>query len=158
MTLGHRKFAESEAQASQTIPAGSTTPPLGNFGTAANPAITVIKGDASLQLGTAGYGVLLVEGALTLQGNSNFNGIILVIGTGSLTVSGGGGGQINGAVLVANTKTNGVGGPLVGDVPGPPTVNWSGGGGNGIQWNSCDANLLNNTVYYHTIAWHEVSY
>src|SRR5437667_4686208 len=51
----------------------------------------------------------------------------------------------------SNTQTG-----VVGTTPGPPTVNWPGGGGNGVYYNSCDVNSLNNKAYYHTIAWREV--
>jgi len=113
----------------------------------------VINGNVTFTGATTGGGILLVTGNLTFSGNTTFDGIVLVIGSGSLTVSGGGGGQFNGSVLVANTQTG-----VVGNTPGPPTVNWSGGGGNGVYYNSCDVNSLNNKAYYHTIAWREVAY
>src|SRR5438552_4231745 len=150
------------AQANQTIQGGTGTNtlststaglPLGNMGSATNPLITVINGNVSFTGGTTGGGILLVTGNLTFSGNTAFDGIILVIGSGSLTVSGGGGAQVNGSVLVSNTQTG-----VVGTTPGPPTVNWPGGGGNGVYYNSCDVNSLNNKAYYHTIAWREVAY
>jgi hypothetical protein len=149
-------------QANQTVQGGtgantlSTSTsglPLGNMGSAANPIITVINGNVTFTGNTTGGGILLVTGNLKFSGNTTFDGIVLVIGSGSLTVSGGGGGTFNGAVLVANTQTG-----VVGTTPGPPTVDWSGGGGNGVYYNSCDVNSLNNKAYYHTIAWREVAY
>src|SRR5438105_9069775 len=145
------------AQANQTIQGPLTTStaglPLGNLGSVSNPLITVINGNVTFTGNTSGGGILLVTGNLTFSGNTSFDGIVLVIGSGSLTVSGAGGGQFNGSVLVANTQTG-----VVGNTPGSPTINWSGGGGNGVHYNSCDANSLNNKAYYHTIAWREVAY
>ena len=73
----------------------------------------------------------------------------------SLSVSGGGSGQINGGVLVANINTG-----VVGNTPGPPNIDWSGGGGNGIYYNSCDANnLFNNRMsYFRMVATRELMF
>jgi hypothetical protein len=40
--------------------------------------------------------------------------------------------------------------------PGAPVVNWSGGGGNGIYYDSCWVNKLQNNFYYIPIAVHEL--
>ena len=42
----------------------------------------------------SGSGILLVEGNLTMSGTPNFNGLILVIGKGSVTKNGGGNGTL----------------------------------------------------------------
>ena len=138
--------------ADQVVPPPGGTPT--SIGTSANPVVDVVQGDVSLAA-VHGYGILLVEGNATFTGNTSWDGIILVIGNGSLTVSGGGGGQINGGVLVANINSG-----VVGNTPGPPTVSWSGGGGNGIYYNSCDANSLfnNRTGYFRTIATRELMF
>jgi Tfp pilus assembly protein PilX len=138
--------------ADQVVPPPGGTPT--SLGTAANPLVNVVQGDVSLA-SVHGYGILLVEGNANFTGNTSWDGVILVIGTGSLTVSGGGGGQINGGVLVANINTG-----VVGNTPGPPTVDWSGGGGNGIYYNSCDANSLfnNRTGYFRTVATREMMF
>src|ERR1700688_318426 len=64
------------------------------YGTDAAPQITYITGDANV---SGGAGVLVVTGTLTFSGNTNFDGLILVIGQGIMNVSGGGGGQVNGS-------------------------------------------------------------
>jgi hypothetical protein len=136
--------------ADQVIPAGSSPT---SIGTASTPLVTVVQGDVSLAA-VHGYGILLVEGNLTFSGSTSWDGVILVIGNGHLTVSGGGGGQINGGVLVANINTG-----VVGNIPGAPVVDWSGGGGNGIYYNSCDINsLFNNRSAYRIVATHELMY
>src|SRR5258708_31661282 len=70
-----------------------------------------------------------------------YGGLILVIGQGSVTVSGAGDGTIFGELFVGNT--NGA----VGGVLGPPSFTWSGGGSAGIFYNSCWAAVGNNLHY-----------
>jgi hypothetical protein len=107
------------------------------FGTDASPRITYINGDQTV---SGGAGVLVVTGTLTFNGNSNFDGIILVIGQGIMNVKGGGGGQVNGEVLIANTNSHtSPFGQLA--TLGSPTLNWTGGGTNFIQYNSCWADF-----------------
>lgn len=105
----------------------------GTYGTDASPKITYINGDATV---SGGAGVLVVTGTLSMNGNINFDGLILVIGQGIMNVKGGGGGQINGEVLIANTNSQTA--PYA-QLPtlGSPTINWNGGGSNFIQYNSC---------------------
>jgi hypothetical protein len=109
---------------------------LASPGTAANPTYTVVHGDLTLTGNPSGYGVLVVTGNLTLKGDFTWTGVILVIGTATVHNSGGGNGNIVGAMYVAN--------PGAGNTLGSPTFNWNGGGGNGIQYDHCWAdNLLN---------------
>jgi len=124
-----------------------------NLGTDASPLINVVTGDSTIH-GT-GAGVLLVQGNLVLDGNFNWDGLILVIGKGSLTRSGGGGGNINGAILVANTVNPTTDTP---PQPGPPFYDTSGGGNSTIQYDSC---LLDNALTsstYKIISYRELTY
>ena len=111
-------------------------PTLNNMGTAANPAFNVVYGDYTMGP-TTGYGILVVTGTLTFSGNYSWDGLILVIGQGASIMNGGGNGQIFGSVYVANTST----GTL-----GSPNVNWSGGGGNGIQYDHCWADYMESLI------------
>jgi hypothetical protein len=113
-----------------------STPGSINVGTAGNPAIKVVNGDFSRGPST---GILVVTGTLSFHGNYSWNGLILVIGTGAMTMSGGGNGQITGAVFVANTT----GGTL-----NSPDADWAGGGGNGIQYDHCWADDMLARVPY----------
>src|SRR5207302_1566067 len=54
-----------------------------------------------------GYGLLLVTGNLNYDPDASWDGIILVIGQGTVTGSKSGSGEIDGAVLVANTQGGG---------------------------------------------------
>ena len=50
-------------------------------------------------------------------------------------MNGGGNGQVNGSMFVANTTTST-------SYLGSPDADWSGGGGNGIQYDHCKADNL----------------
>lgn len=70
----------------------------GDAGSTASPQMTFVNGNASL---SGGAGLMLVTGTLTMSGNPNFNGIILVLGDGNVQRNGGGNGNILGTVYVA---------------------------------------------------------
>jgi len=81
-----------------------------NFGSATNFVTCYCDATAFHPLGldmrnSTGYGILLVEGDLTMAGGFNWNGLVLC--TGTLTFSGGGPNSINiqGAMLANNTVT-----------------------------------------------------
>jgi len=96
---------------------------------------------------------------------------VMVVGAGKLVAKGGGAGQFNGAVVVANIGNNS--GCSTGTQPcysteptqanllsslGSPTLDWSGGGGNGIQYDTCALSLANSAASYAVIARREVTY
>ena len=102
-------LVNSLAADSRAIQNGSSTS-SSNWGTIANPQINVFDGDCDLGNGS-GAGVLIVKGNFSANGNYSFDGLIVVIGTGSASLSGGGNGHINGGVFIAKTRDS-VGGPL----------------------------------------------
>ena len=115
-----------------------------NLGSSTADSITVVNGDLTLGPSDTreGYGTLLVTGKLTIQGNFTWHGVILVIGQGEMEVSGGGGGgnaDITGTVILA--KTRDTSGNLLPKL-GTPTLDWSGGGGNGIHYDHCWADNI----------------
>jgi hypothetical protein len=123
------------------------------FGSDTSPQITYINGSATL---SGGSGVLVVTGTLTFNGNTNFDGLILVIGQGIMNVKGGGGGQVNGEVLIANTNSQTAPfGQLA--TLGTPTLNWTGGGSNFLQYNSCWADF-GSFINYAVVASREEMY
>jgi hypothetical protein len=138
-------LAQSMANAANLTCPGSAACAGSTFGSDAAPQITFINGNATV---SGGAGVLVVTGTLTFNGNTNFDGIIMVIGQGIMNVQGGGGGQVNGEVLIANTNSHSAPfGQLA--ALGSPTLNWTGGGSNFIQYNSCWADFgsfINYTV------------
>ncbi len=70
----------------------------GYAGTTASPKFTFVNGDCTLE---GGAGMLVVTGDLVLSGNPSFNGIILVLGEGTINRNGGGNGNIYGTIYVA---------------------------------------------------------
>jgi hypothetical protein len=108
---------------------------------------TFVDGDLTLGPGNpTGQGTLIVTGRLTLDGNFNFNGVIMVLGTGEVYRSGGGHGNIYGAMFVAKFATAG----FDTDQFGAPVFDTSGGGTSNIQY-STDAIDKAKSVGGHTI-------
>ena len=109
------------------------------------PQTIAITGNADVSGLSGGSGILLVTGNMVASGNFSWNGTILVIGTGSVTFNGGGGGSLNGAVVVANIALEDhlhdyASNPSEANLAsalGSPTFNFNGGGGNFLQYNSC---------------------
>jgi len=100
--------------------------------------------------------VLVATGTLFLTGNASFNGLVLVIGQGIVTESGGGNGGFNGTVFVAKTQSAT---PPYAELAtlGSPLYNWNGGGNSDIQYNSCWANI-GNGLHNSVIAMREEMY
>jgi hypothetical protein len=133
---------------------------------ATNPMTVAIVGDPtvpsqgnfSLGAGFTGYGLLLVTGDFTYDPGSFWNGIILVIGQGSVTkIPGGSGGLFSGAMLIAQTRDSS-GNLLPGPNPGPATFNdtGTGGVGQGIFYN-CSAILAAEAPStYKVLSFHEI--
>ena len=164
--------------ATQTI--SMLNPPASiDFGSPSNPKITVIDGNYTLPKDASqGAGVLLVTGVLTIAGDTNWNGLLLVVGTGQLIVNGTP--QINGAVLVANIgKTSGCasGNHMIDcyannptdanlnidpitkkPVLGPPDFHWNGGGIGGVTYDSCKIQAARQAANYTVIARREITY
>ena len=98
----------------------------GMAGSTASPAFTFVNGNATLE---GGAGLLIVTGDLTLDGNAQFNGIILVLGEGEVIRNGGGNSTILGSIYVAKfarswpSSENGLPHPFL-----APVVSVGGGG------------------------------
>ncbi|HVG38850.1 MAG TPA: hypothetical protein VM870_06160 [Pyrinomonadaceae bacterium] len=112
----------------------------GSFGTTANPLITFVDGDCEL---TGGAGMLIVTGNLSMSGNPSFEGIILVLGEGTVNRDGGGNGNINGSMVIASFQRTW---PAADDDPAinndieypflAPSFNTNGGGNSTMQFSS----------------------
>jgi hypothetical protein len=91
-----------------------------------SPQYTFVDGNCTL---TAGSGFLVVTGKLTLRGNPDFRGVILVLGEGVLERDGGGNGDILGGITIARfDRTSG-------DFLAP-TFTTNGGGNSNVQYDS----------------------
>ena len=110
--------------------------------------------DGNCELGpVAGGGLLVVTGTLTLRGNFDFNGLIVVTGGGGIIRSGGGNGTIQGNIIVSpyeNSTIYGNTDPTPGSDFWAPQWHTSGGGNSTISYNSNNQanslNAINNVV------------
>lgn len=75
----------------------------GHAGSSATPELTFVNGDCNLD---GGAGILIVTGNLVMNGNRDFNGIILVLGNGFMQRDGAGNGNILGTTYVARFARN----------------------------------------------------
>jgi len=91
-----------------------------------SPLFTFVDGDCTL---ADGAGFLVVTGTLTMRGNTNFRGAILVLGEGVLVRDGGGNGEILGGITIAKFDRN-AGGFLA------STFTTNGGGNSNVQYDS----------------------
>jgi hypothetical protein len=97
----------------QTYNGGTFKASDGGLGTSTQPKITHITGNARLTCGNGstanalGYGVLIVDGNLDIQGLFKFEG--LVIARGEQQSLGGNGSKISGALLIKESTTSGGG-------------------------------------------------
>jgi len=108
--------------------------------------ITVIDGDFTAN--TDSEGLLLVTGELTYWGNTQWDGIVLVIGEGRMLRSGGGNGQPDGGVVIANVDPS-IGGPYATKIDwcteagidgfGQASYDTSGGGSSEVTY--CSENI-----------------
>ena len=147
------------------------------IGTNANPLTTIVNGNFTMNSKTTGAGILVVTGNLSFSGAPNFNGVVLVIGNGAMiAANGGGSGNIYGSLFIANcfnatapnwsgnfSNCNGAGqNPGTGAqpcLPGPPTWNYTNGGGTlNIQYDSCWVNLAGNHSVFKILASREEMY
>jgi hypothetical protein len=83
-------------------PPESATQAITNYGDATNYRVAVINGDVTLGPGS-GYGILLARGGVTVAGSFTWNGLILIIGKGTLAWKGGTTGLIQGGMFIAET-------------------------------------------------------
>jgi hypothetical protein len=123
---------------------GACTSAPPSWGTAGSPVTIFAHCALDMSSASPGYGTLVVTGDLSAGGNFGWRGIILGIGQGSMSMNGGGNGEFDGAIVLA--KTHNSSGALLA-TPGTPSISWSGGGGNGLYYDSCWINsALANTV------------
>ena len=122
---------------------------------ATNPKVVVVDGSFDLGPNT-GYGILVVTGNFTYHGNSGWNGIVLVIGDGTTTFDGlgGGNGEFDGAVFVATTRDSA--GHALSNF-GAVNFDISGGGGNGIYYSSCWINKVSQVPGLKLLSFKEIS-
>jgi hypothetical protein len=118
-----------------------------------HPMTVVVNGDYN-QSGTfTGYGLLVVTGNFTFDADSGWRGMVLVIGQGKVTGNSNGGNEFDGSVLVAKTRDT-AGTELA--ALGQATFNITGGGGSGINYNSCWINSAQTLLNYKVLSYREI--
>jgi hypothetical protein len=123
---------------------------------ASNPKVVYVDGSFDLGPNT-GYGILVVTGNFHYHGNSGWKGIVLVVGDGTTTFDGqgGGNGEFDGAIFVATTR-DGSGNQL--NSFGSVDFQIAGGGGNGVYYNSCWINRVQQPPTYRVLSFREIAY
>ena len=116
----------------------------GYAGTSADPLFTFVDGNCNLD---GGAGLLIVTGTLTLNGNPTFDGLILVLGQGTVNRDGAGNGVYSGAMAVA--RFNSTGGFLA------PWFDTDGAGTSTMQYDSDALRRALNAAGPRTLGIHE---
>ena len=132
---GMMQTAKNQGRYFTTGDAAKASP--GGLG-AAHEVFTFVDGDLVIGPGNpSGQGTLVVTGTLTLNGNFNWNGVIMVLGAGKVYRSGGGTGSVYGAMFIANFAPTGAST----DKFGQPVFDMSGGGNSKLQYSSDAVNM-----------------
>ena len=149
--------------ADAVVPPGSAatqTAYLTSLGMSSSKLLTVVaNGDLDVSnWSNDGYGLLLVTGTFTYDPDTSWNGIVLVIGKGIVNNSQNGQyKQINGAMLVANTRDSS--GNLLPDPNlGTASVNFLPAmQGDGIRYSSCWIKAATPAGGYKILSFHEIT-
>jgi hypothetical protein len=140
------------------LPSGSTGSALTPLGmSSTNPLTVVVNGNLDISnWSNDGYGLLLVTGTLTYDPDTNWYGIVLVIGQGVVNNSQNGQyKQINGAMFVAQTRDSS--GNLLPDLGGASVSFLAAMQGNGIRYSSCWIQKAQPTSSYKILSFHEIA-
>jgi hypothetical protein len=131
--------ASAHAQGRYFSPASGTSMTVSS-GTLDNPVFTFVDGDCQLD---GGAGLLVVTGNVNISGNTSFDGVVLVMGEGSVNRNGGGNGDINGSMVISKFQRTW---PAAEDDPNidnnteypflAPFFNTNGGGASTMQYSS----------------------
>jgi hypothetical protein len=156
-----------------TIPAGSGTTQRSYLTSlltsgamsSTSPMTLVANGDLDLTgWNHTGYGLLLVTGTLNYDPDASWAGIVMVIGQGTITSSKSGSGEIDGAVMVAQTRDS-TGTLWPGAYLHPPTFDFNFGspapgptlGGKGIRYSTCWIQRAIPNSGYKILSFHEIA-
>jgi hypothetical protein len=150
------------------IPSGPVTYPLPTVNgstlssatsgmTSSNPMTVVINGNLDLtSWHNTGYGLLLVRGNLNYDPDASWDGIVLVVGKGTVTGTKGGTGEFDGAFLTANTLDDA--GNILSPNFGTTTMLYGPNmGGEGMRFSSCWVQAAQPTSAYKILSFHEIS-
>jgi hypothetical protein len=139
------------------IPHDATNADLPSGMSASNPMVVVVDGNFSMTGNFTGYGLLVVTGNFAYTGNTGWKGIVLVVGDGTTTYDGSGGGnnEFDGAIYVSTIWDSS---HNLLSTFGPVGYDISGGGGNGIYYNSCWIKNAQQPATYTVLSFREIPY
>ncbi|HKW60966.1 MAG TPA: pilus assembly PilX N-terminal domain-containing protein [Candidatus Acidoferrum sp.] len=121
------------------------------------PMTTVVNGDLDLTgWNHTGYGLLLVRGNLNYDPDASWDGIVMVVGQGTVTGTKGGSGEIDGAFLLAKTL-DAAGNPLSPNFGTATMIFGNNMGGEGMRYSSCWIAASQPTAGYKILSFHEIS-
>lgn len=139
------QLADAYLALTHTVLTGGNFSGNSSWGTSATPRITRINGNATISGSIDGYGVLIVDGALSISGNFTFNGLVIARGDIQVLITGNAG--VNGSMMLGESITY------------DPQVELDVRGNAHIRYNSCNLNWANSQVSLPRkailIAWHE---
>jgi hypothetical protein len=144
---------------SATVVINGPATSLPSYGSPSQPILAVVlpsgpnvrDGDLTLN-NVTGYGILVVTGDLNLTGTFGWRGIILVIGEGKVNGTAVSGNEIDGTMIVAQTRDSSF--QLLSSL-GPATVNWTNGKG-GFFYDSCWINNAMAAFPYKVLSFREI--
>jgi hypothetical protein len=138
-------------------PATGASLPSSMYSPIPNPMTIVVNGDLDLNAWhNTGYGLLLVRGNLNYDPDASWNGIVMVVGQGTVTGTKGGVGEFDGAFFLA--KTLDAAGNILSPNFGTATMLYGNSmGSNGIRYSSCWIQKSQPTSGYKILSFHEIS-
>jgi hypothetical protein len=145
------------SNADAVIPGPATPSSFPSGMSATTPMTIVVNGDLDMTgWRNTGYGLLVVTGTLTYDPDASWQGVVLVIGKGRFVSTKGGTGQIDGAVLLAETRDSS--NNLLPSL-GAAYFSQTGSGSNqglGIRYNSCLVSGALGPISYKLVSFREI--
>jgi hypothetical protein len=140
-----KQLKEVAAASGRYYAPGAAVPAKGDYGDVFNATgITYI--DGNLEFSGQGGGILIVRGKLIFKGGFDYNGLIIVTGTGGIGRTGGGEGSLQGNMIVAPYNSSSLSCTRNNSTCFlAPNYDISGGGGSDIRYNS--NNVANGLVF-----------
>ncbi len=144
------------ADAKLNGPASETDMPAGM--NQSNPQTVVVNGNLTINGSFTGYGLLVVTGDLVANGDFGWKGVVLVIGSGNVTLTGGPGGnsEFDGAFFVAHTMDTTTTPPTPLASLGMVNFNATTAMGSGIYYNHCWIDTALRPPSYQVLSFREI--
>ncbi len=157
---GIEAFMQTIIQSADVVipgPATGSSLPSAMYSPSPNPMTIVVNGDLDLTgWHNTGSGLLLVRGNLNYDPDASWNGIVMVVGQGTVTGSKGGNGEIDGAFFMATTL-DAAGNILSPNLGKPSMVFGPNMGGEGIRYSSCWIQSSQPVGSIKILSFHEIS-